>query len=73
MASRFEIFSIDEIEAVVQTNTKKSTIFDLPFFAGKWKIIFMLNLQQNRKNAVDQVTFLICRKLLFFIFIQLIW
>ena len=73
MASRFEIFSIDEIEAVVQTNTKKSTIFDLPFFTGKWKIIFMLNLQQNRKNEVDQVTFLICRKLLFFIFIQLLW
>ena len=55
MASRFEIFSIDEIEAVVQTNTKKSTIFDLPFFTGKWKIIFMLNLQQKRKNALDKI------------------
>ena len=32
MASRFEIFSIDEIEAVVQTNTKTSKTFGLPLF-----------------------------------------
>ena len=55
MASRFEIFSIDEIEAVVQTNTKTSKTFGLPLFTGKWKIIFMLNLQQKRKNALDKI------------------
>ena len=38
MASRFEIFSIDEIEAVVQTNTKKSTIFDLHFLLVSGKL-----------------------------------
>ena len=35
MASRFETFSKDEIEVVVQTNTKKSTIFGLPLFTGR--------------------------------------
>ena len=53
MASRFKIFSEDEIcainEAVVQTNTKKATNFGLSVFTGRWKIIFRLNLQQNRK------------------------
>jgi len=35
MASRFEIFSIDEIEAAVQTNTKKATNFGLWVFTGR--------------------------------------
>ena len=50
MASRFEIFSVDEIcainEAVEQTNTTKATNFGLSVFTGRWKIIFRLNLQQ---------------------------
>ena len=40
-------------EAVVQTNTTKATTFGLSVFTGRWKIIFTLNLQQNRKNAPD--------------------
>ena len=59
MASRFETFSKEEIwainEAVVQTNTKTATNFGFPLLTGKWKIIFMLNLQQNRKNALDKI------------------
>ena len=35
MASRFEIFSIDEIEAVVQKNTKTWKTFGLPLFTVK--------------------------------------
>ena len=39
MASRFETFLEDEIwainEAVVQTNTKKATIFGLSVFTGR--------------------------------------
>ena len=57
MASRLETFSKDEIwainELVVQTNTKKATNFGWSVFTGRQKIIFMLNLQQNRKNALD--------------------
>ena len=59
MASRFETFSEDEIwainEAVVQTNTKKATNFGLSVFTGRYKIIFMLNLQQNRKKALEKI------------------
>ena len=51
MASHFKAFSEDEIwainEAVVQTNTKKVTLFGLLVFTGRYKIIFMLNLQQK--------------------------
>ena len=58
MASRLETFSKDEIwainEAVVQTNTKEATNFGLLVFTGRLKIIFMLNLQQNSKNALDK-------------------
>ena len=53
MASRFETFSEEEIfainEAVVKTNTKKATKFGLSVFTGRYKIIFMMNLRQNRK------------------------
>ena len=53
MTSHFETFSEDEIcvinKTVVQKNTKKATNFGLSVFTGKLKIIFMLNLQQNRK------------------------
>ena len=69
-------------EEVVQTNTKKATNFSLSVFTGSEKIIFMLNLQQSRKNALDKVpemfinckqtsysaTFLIYKKVIFFIF-----
>ena len=59
MASRFEKFLEDEIwainEAVEQTNTKKATNFSLSVFTGRQKIIFLLNLQQNRKNALDKI------------------
>ena len=59
MASRLKTFSEDEIfainEAVVQTNTGKATKFSLFLFTGGQKIIFMLNLQQNRKNALDKI------------------
>ena len=58
MASRFEEFSEDEIwainETVVQTNTKKATNFSLSVFTGRQKIIFLLNLQENGKNALDK-------------------
>ena len=53
MASRFERFSKDEIwvlnEAVVQTTTKKATNFGLSVLTGRY------NLQQNRKNALDEI------------------
>ena len=53
MDSRFETLSEEEIcainEAIVQTNTKKARNFGLSVFTGRQKIIFMLNLQQNRK------------------------
>ena len=59
MASRFKTFSEDEIgainEGVVQTNTKKLTTFGLSVFTGGWKIISIPNLQQNRKNAPDNI------------------
>ena len=42
-------------EAVVQTNTKKATNFGLSVFTGRYKIIFMLNLQQNRKKALEKI------------------
>ena len=58
MVSHFKAFSEDKIwainEAVVQKNTKKVTIFGLWVFTGRKKIIFMLNLQQNCKNAIDK-------------------
>ena len=59
IASRFETFSEDEIwainEAVMQTNTKKATNFGLSVFTGRYKIIFVLNLSQNCKNALDKI------------------
>ena len=59
MASRLKTFSEDEIfainEAVVQTNTSKAMKFSLFVFTVGQKIIFMLNLQQNRKNALDNI------------------
>ena len=64
MASRFEKF-LEEMEfleiwaineAVGQTNTKKATNFSLSVFTGRQKIIFLLNLQQNRKNALDKIS-----------------
>ena len=84
MASRLETFSEDKIwaifEAVIQINTKKATNVGLTVFTGTQKIVFMLNLQQNRKNALDKVPenptnwlFLIYKKFPFFSFIQLIW
>ena len=42
-------------EEVVQTNTKKATNFSLSVFTGSEKIIFLLNLQQSRKNALDKI------------------
>ena len=60
IASRFETFSEDEIwainEAVMQTNTKKATNFGLSVFTGRYKIIFVLNLPQNCKNALDKIS-----------------
>ena len=59
MASRFETFSKDEIwalnEVVVQTTTKKATNFGLSVLTGRQRILFMLNSQQNRKNALDKI------------------
>ena len=59
IASRFETFLEDEIwainEAVMQTNTKKATNFGLSVFTGRYKIIFVLNLPQNCKNALDKI------------------
>ena len=59
MGSRLEKFSADEIWAindpVVQTKTKKATNFGLSVFTGWYKTIFMLNLQQTRKNALDKI------------------
>ena len=49
MASRFKTFSKDE------ANINKATNFGLSVFTGGQKIIFMLNLQQNRKNALDKI------------------
>ena len=54
MASRFATVSKDEIlavnEAAAPTNTKKETKFGLSVFTGRWKKIFLLNLQQNDKK-----------------------
>ena len=54
MASRFATVSKDEILAVTEVavpkNTKKETKFGLSLFTGRWKKIFSLNLQQNRKK-----------------------
>ena len=59
MASRLKTFSEDEIsainEAVAQTNTSKATNFSLFVLTRGQKIISMLNLQQNRKNALDNI------------------
>ena len=59
MASRLKTFSKDEIfatnEAVVQTNTSKATNFSLLVVTGGQKIIFILNLQKNRKNALYDI------------------
>ena len=59
MASRFATVSKDEIlavnEAAAPTNTKEETKFGLSAFTGRKKIIFVLNLQQNRKNAPDKI------------------
>ena len=59
MASHFKTFSEDEIcavnEAVLQTNTKKAMNFGLSVFSGRQRIIFMLNLQTNHKNALDKI------------------
>ena len=92
MASHFETFLKDEIcvinEAVLQRNTKKATNFGLSVFTGRQRIIFMLNLQTNGKNALDkipemlvlklQTKFLLSdafklQKVTFFIFVQLMW
>ena len=80
MASRFETFSKGEIcainEAVLQTNTKKATNFGLPVFTGRQRIIFMLNLQTNRKNALDKIPesdVFNLQKVTFFIFVQVMW
>ena len=58
MASRFKTFSEDEIcainKAVVQTNTKKATKIGFSVFTGRWKIIFMLRLQQNHKKRLTK-------------------
>ena len=48
-----EILAINE--AVIQTNTKKATNFGLSVFTGRYKIIFMLKLQQNHKTALDKI------------------
>ena len=52
----------------LQTNTKKATNFGLSVFTGRQKIIFMLNLHQNRQSDVFNL-----QKVTFSIFIQLIW
>ena len=53
MASCFKTFSEDKIcainKAVVQKKTKRATTFGLSVFIARYKIIFMLNLQQHRK------------------------
>ena len=42
------------MKQVAQANNKKATNFGLSVFTGRKKIIiFILNLQQNRKNAVN--------------------
>ena len=90
MACRLETFLEDEIcvinEAVVQTNTKKARNLASRCSLVRQKIIFMLNLQQNRKmnstnprNVCKLLTKFLpsdvfnFKKLLFFSFIQLIW
>ena len=59
MASSFETFLYLKIwaisEAVVLTNTKKVSYFGLSVSSGSLKIIFMLNLQQNCKNAPKKI------------------
>ena len=42
-------------DVAIQTNTKKATNFGLLLFTGRQKIILMLNLQQNRKNALGKM------------------
>ena len=67
IASTFKTFSEDETwainEAVVQTNTTKGTTFGLSVFTGRWKIIFMRNLQRNRKNALYNAPRNVCKLL----------
>ena len=67
MASRFETFSKGEIfvinEAVLQTNTQKTMNFGLSVFTGRQRIIFMLNLQINRKNVLDKIPEMLVLKL----------
>ena len=59
MAFCFETFLDHKIwaisEAVVLTNTKKVSYFGLSVSRGRLKIIFMLNLQQNCKNAPKKI------------------
>ena len=59
MASSFQTFLYLKIwaisEAVVLTNTKKVSYFGLSVSSGSLKIIFMLNLQQNCKNAPKKI------------------
>ena len=84
MILEHEIWVISE--AVVPTNTKKVTYFGLSVSNGRLKIIFMLNLQRNCKNALDKIPEMFVlvneksyfiyksyKKLLYFIFIQQIW
>ena len=90
MASHFETFLDHKIwaisEAVVLTNTKKVSYFGLSVSSGSLKIIFMLNLQQNCKNAPKKIPEMFVlvnkvstsdvfnlQKVTFFLFIQLIW
>ena len=67
LAATFKTFSEDETwainEAVVQTNTTKATTFGLSVFTGRWKIIFMLNLQRNRKNSLYNAPRNVCKLL----------
>ena len=57
MASRFKTFLEDGIsginEAVVQRNTRKATNFGLSLFTGRYKLIFMPNLQQKSLKSLD--------------------
>ena len=65
MASCFDTFSEDEIcainEAVVQINTKRATNFGFSGFIGRWKIVFMLNLQQHRKMYLTRNPRNVCK------------
>ena len=47
-----------------KTNTKKATNSGCSAFSSSYKIIFMLNLQQNRKNTLDKIPemFVYCKQ-----------